>query len=168
MGPRGGMGPEANAPGKAQGYADGAPEEPKVEATSTSQTSVSTQVAPGMYDWQTRRWPTIERKVFKLQRRIYRASQRGDRTWWRCTGTVTTTSIVQPRSTQRQVSVPRMVPLRSRMSAKVSRTVLKTSRGSAPPAEFGVRLRAEPGRGIRPGKSALAHRRRWHVEAPGT
>jgi RNA-directed DNA polymerase len=31
-----------------------------------------------MYQWHTIRWPKVERKVFKLQKRIYRAAQRGD------------------------------------------------------------------------------------------
>jgi RNA-directed DNA polymerase len=31
-----------------------------------------------MYQWHTIRWPKIERKVFKLQKRIYRAAPRGD------------------------------------------------------------------------------------------
>jgi N-terminal domain of reverse transcriptase len=31
-----------------------------------------------MYQWNTIRWSKIERKVFKLQKRIYRAAQRGD------------------------------------------------------------------------------------------
>jgi RNA-directed DNA polymerase len=32
-----------------------------------------------MYEWETLPWRTLERSVFKLQKRIYRASQRGDR-----------------------------------------------------------------------------------------
>jgi RNA-directed DNA polymerase len=43
-----------------------------------SQTSVSNRDSPGMYDWQEIPWPQVERKLHKLQRRIYRASQRGD------------------------------------------------------------------------------------------
>jgi RNA-directed DNA polymerase len=43
-----------------------------------SQTSVSNRDHPGMYDWQEIPWPQVERKLHKLQRRIYRASQRGD------------------------------------------------------------------------------------------
>jgi len=31
-----------------------------------------------MYDWNTIPWPKAERAVFKLQKRIYQASQRGD------------------------------------------------------------------------------------------
>jgi RNA-directed DNA polymerase len=31
-----------------------------------------------MYAWQDIPWPKAERAVFKLQRRIYRASRRGD------------------------------------------------------------------------------------------
>jgi RNA-directed DNA polymerase len=38
---------------------------------------MSTALRP-MYQWKTIRWPKIERKVFKLQKRIYRAAQRGD------------------------------------------------------------------------------------------
>jgi RNA-directed DNA polymerase len=72
------MGPEAKAPGKARGYADGAPEEQKVDASRTSQSSVSNQATPGMYVWEDLPWTKVERKVFKLQRRIYRASQRAD------------------------------------------------------------------------------------------
>jgi N-terminal domain of reverse transcriptase len=87
------MGPEAKAPGKARGYADGAPEEQKVDASRTSQSSVSNQATPGMYVWEDLPWTKVERKVFKLQRRIYRASQRADTkscvfgrgTWWRFT-----------------------------------------------------------------------------------
>ena len=43
-----------------------------------SQTSVSNRELPGMYDWQSIPWRKVERKLFKLQRRIYRASQRND------------------------------------------------------------------------------------------
>src|SRR6266404_2209849 len=43
-----------------------------------SQTSVSNRDDPGMYDWQGIPWPQAERKLHKLQRRIYRASQRND------------------------------------------------------------------------------------------
>ena len=43
-----------------------------------SQTSVSNRDHPGMYDWQEVPWPQVERKLHKLQRRIYRASQRHD------------------------------------------------------------------------------------------
>jgi RNA-directed DNA polymerase len=39
---------------------------------------MSTAHAP-MYEWKALPWKTIERRVFKLQQRIYRASQRGDR-----------------------------------------------------------------------------------------
>jgi RNA-directed DNA polymerase len=38
---------------------------------------MSTAIQP-MYQWNTIRWPMVERKVFKLQKRIYRAEQRGD------------------------------------------------------------------------------------------
>jgi RNA-directed DNA polymerase len=39
---------------------------------------MSTATKP-MYEWKDLRWKVIERKVFKLQKRIYQASQRGDR-----------------------------------------------------------------------------------------
>lgn len=32
-----------------------------------------------MYEWETLPWRTLERGVFKLQKRIHRASRRGDR-----------------------------------------------------------------------------------------
>ena len=35
-------------------------------------------VATPMYDWKTLPWKQIERGVFKLQKRIYRATQQGD------------------------------------------------------------------------------------------
>ncbi len=38
---------------------------------------MSTAQTP-MYDWNRLPWRTIERRVFKLQKRIYRAAQRGD------------------------------------------------------------------------------------------
>jgi RNA-directed DNA polymerase len=39
---------------------------------------MSTVIQP-MYAWQDLRWKAIERRVFKLQKRIYQASNRGDR-----------------------------------------------------------------------------------------
>jgi RNA-directed DNA polymerase len=44
------------------------------KGTSRSQKAMSME----MYRWEQLPWETIERKVFKLQKRIYRASQRGD------------------------------------------------------------------------------------------
>jgi len=38
---------------------------------------MSTVVKP-MYGWNTIRWRKVERRVFKLQTRIYQASSRGD------------------------------------------------------------------------------------------
>lgn len=38
---------------------------------------MSTATLP-MYEWKTIPWPTLQRNVFKLQKRIYQASQRGD------------------------------------------------------------------------------------------
>ncbi len=39
---------------------------------------MSTAIQP-MYEWKDLRWKAIERRVFKLQKRIYQASNRGDR-----------------------------------------------------------------------------------------
>ncbi len=36
-------------------------------------------MSKSMYEWQTIPWRKLERKVYKLQKRIYRAAQRGDR-----------------------------------------------------------------------------------------
>ena len=38
---------------------------------------MSTATLP-MYEWKTIPWPKLQRNVFKLQKRIYQASQRGD------------------------------------------------------------------------------------------
>jgi RNA-directed DNA polymerase len=66
----------ANAPGKARGYADRGTVTWIVEvqvAMNISKTSFKTTV-----EWNTIPWKKLERKVFKLQLRIYKASQRGD------------------------------------------------------------------------------------------
>lgn len=42
------------------------------------------------YEWNQLPWRKLEVAVFKLQKRIYRASQAGDVTWRRSTVTVTT------------------------------------------------------------------------------
>jgi RNA-directed DNA polymerase len=72
----GGIGPEANAPGKAGGYADGATREQVVERPTGH--SIMSTPATGVQEWRDIPWPKVERHVRKLQRRIYRASQRGD------------------------------------------------------------------------------------------
>src|SRR5258708_23456432 len=41
-------------------------------------TNVMSTTAMPVYEWNTLPWKTIERNVFKLQKRIYQASQRGD------------------------------------------------------------------------------------------
>ena len=38
---------------------------------------MSTATLP-MYEWKSIPWPKLQRNVFKLQKRIYQASQRGD------------------------------------------------------------------------------------------
>ncbi len=42
------------------------------------ETAVATAVEEPMYEWSTLPWTQVERQVFKLQTRIYRASKRGD------------------------------------------------------------------------------------------
>lgn len=70
--------------------------------------------ATGVQEWRDIPWSKLARNVHQLQRRIYRASHRSE------------------------VSMTRIAPARSRMSAKVLRTVLKTSRAGDRPAEFDV------------------------------
>ena len=71
---------------------------------------MSTGLAP-MYRWETIPWKKLQRTVFKLQKRIYRA----------------TTLTVQVRLTNATL-------LRSRVRWKLSCTVLKPSRGGDIPA----------------------------------
>jgi len=47
------------------------------KAMSSSQEAMNTEETP-MYGWNELPWSKIERRTFKLQKRIYRASQRGD------------------------------------------------------------------------------------------
>ena len=108
------MDPEAKAPGKAGGYADGVPEGSRMESSTTSKSSVSNQVHPGMYDGQEIPWPLVERKIHKLQRRIYRASPRARQQPF-CPRTVMMTYRRQASLSRREVSVTRRVSLRSRM-----------------------------------------------------
>src|SRR5262245_61404518 len=72
----GGIGPEAKAPGKAGGYADGATRGQEVERPAGH--SIMSTPATGVQEWRDIPWPKVERHVHKLQRRIYRASQRDD------------------------------------------------------------------------------------------
>lgn len=53
------------------------PEVQKGKATSSSKHVMTT--APPMDEWNTTPWRQVERRVFKLQKRIYRATQRGDK-----------------------------------------------------------------------------------------
>jgi hypothetical protein len=116
---RGGIGPEAKATGKAGGYADGATMGSRVEVP-RSGSIMSTPSPMGVQEWRDIDWPKVEADVHTLQRRIYRASHKGDETL----------------STWRKVSVTRMNPLRSRVRGKLSRTVLKTSTSGDRRAEF--------------------------------
>ena len=57
---------------------------------------MSTIAEQSMYEWNTLPWKKIERRVFKLQKRIYRASQRGDVRKVRKLQRVPTENPVQP------------------------------------------------------------------------
>src|SRR5262249_25299074 len=73
----GGIGPEANASGKAGGYADGATREQVVERPTGH--SIMSTPATGVQEWRDIPWPKVERHVHKLQPRVYRASPPGQR-----------------------------------------------------------------------------------------
>ena len=47
------------------------------KATSSGKQVMNTVIQP-MYEWNLIPWQKLEKKVFKLQKRIYKASQRGD------------------------------------------------------------------------------------------
>jgi RNA-directed DNA polymerase len=68
----GGIAQEANAPGKARGYADVGTVVRKVEPPD------GVQAMPANDGWDNLPWFTLEQDLFRLQTRIYRASQRGD------------------------------------------------------------------------------------------
>jgi hypothetical protein len=68
----GGIAQEANAPGKAWGYADVGTVVWKVEPTD------GVHAMPVNDGWSTLPWFTLERELFRLQTRIYRASMRDD------------------------------------------------------------------------------------------
>ena len=46
--------------------------------TTRSQYAMNTGTTPPMYGWNMIPWKKIQRNVFKLQKRIYQASRRGD------------------------------------------------------------------------------------------
>jgi hypothetical protein len=117
---RGRIGPEAKAPGKAGGYADGATIGERVEVP-RSGSIMSTRFPTGVQEWRDIDWPKVETDVHTLQRRIYRASQKGDGA---------------TPSTWRKVSVTRINQLRSRVRGNLSSTVLKTSTPGDWRAEF--------------------------------
>jgi RNA-directed DNA polymerase len=68
----GGIAQEANALGKAQGYADVGTVVWMVEPTD------GVQAMPVNVGWNSLPWFTLEQDLFRLQKRIYRASKRGD------------------------------------------------------------------------------------------
>jgi 5-methylcytosine-specific restriction endonuclease McrA len=68
----GGIAQEANAPGKARGYADGGTVVWMVEPTD------GVQAMPVPDGWGSLPWLTLEQELSRLQTRIYRASVRGD------------------------------------------------------------------------------------------
>lgn len=81
------MAQEANAWRIRPGYADVRPEQGKVEVPSnrsgleTTFAQAKKKVARMIEDWKMLPWKPFQRNVFRLQKRIYRAEQRGD---WRC------------------------------------------------------------------------------------
>lgn len=48
------------------------------KATESSEQVMSQTLTSSRYEWSTLNWRKIQLKVFKLQKRIYRAAQRGD------------------------------------------------------------------------------------------
>ena len=91
-----------------------------MDASKMSQPSVSNQATPGMYDWQDLRWPQAERKVFKLPTTNLPSfsTARPERAALHGHGH-DDVRIVQPRLSRKEVSMTRIILLRSRMSAKV-------------------------------------------------
>jgi RNA-directed DNA polymerase len=81
------MAQEANAWCIRPGYADVRPEQGKVEVQSnrsgleTTVAQAKVKAAQPIEDWKIIPWKQYQRNVFRLQKRIYRAEQRGD---WRC------------------------------------------------------------------------------------
>jgi hypothetical protein len=65
----GGIAQEAKAPGKARGYADVGRVVWKVEPTD------GIQAMPENVGWDNLPWFTLEQDLFRIQKRIYRASQ---------------------------------------------------------------------------------------------
>jgi RNA-directed DNA polymerase len=60
---------------KAQGYADVVPTIRKSRVVSNSKKVMSTET---VYEYNTIPWKQVEKQVFKLQKRIYQATQRGN------------------------------------------------------------------------------------------
>src|SRR5580658_9536491 len=71
-------GPRSQCPGETPGIRRRGPGDQEGRGVSRSAEVMSTGNRP-MYEWETLPWQTLERSVFKLQKRIYRASCRGDR-----------------------------------------------------------------------------------------
>ena len=112
---------------------------------------MSTALRP-MYQWNTIRWPKIERKVFKLQKRIYRAAQRGD---------------------HRQVRRLQKLLLRSHHAKLVAvRQVTPDNRGQKTPGVDGLAALTPPERlalaNALPLNGEAAPVRRVYIPKPGT
>jgi len=87
------------------------------------------------YEWGQLPWRKLEVAVFKLQKRIYRASQAGD-VWRRFTVTVTTRYTVGTMNSPNDEVLMTRAPLTEEpCAAKVASTVLKASGGGDPFAE---------------------------------
>ena len=75
-----------------------------------------------MYKWETVKWPKAERAVYKLQKRIYRAAERGNRT---ATCGKRRKRAAGVRDQHRTIEEPCVM--------KVARTVLQQGRGERSP-----------------------------------
>src|SRR5947208_1691033 len=75
----GGDGPRSQRPGESPGICRRGPGDREGRGASRSVDVMSTGENRPMYEWETLPWRKLERSIFKLQKRIYRASRRGDR-----------------------------------------------------------------------------------------
>jgi hypothetical protein len=89
------------------------------------------------YEWHQLPWRKLEVAVFKLERRIYKASQAGESTWrWFIVTVMTRYTVDFTNSPNSSVLMTRVRSTEEPCAAKVARTVLKTSEGSDLLAEF--------------------------------
>ncbi len=93
-----------------------------------------------MYGWNTIPWKRIQRNVFKLQKRIYQASRRGDvKTVHNCYIDIVMIER-RPEKTGQEVQMTNAALLRSRMKANLHvrvRHEARSSNGISPPSAIG-------------------------------